>query len=126
MNDSRRVLITGVTRGLGLAMMSKLVELGHRVVGCGRDRERLALHSSKYGAAVSLSVVDVSDWQAVDGWSKGVLREFGAPDLILNNAAIINENLPLWEVSAGDFSGIVDVNIKGVFHVIRAFAPAMI
>jgi NAD(P)-dependent dehydrogenase (short-subunit alcohol dehydrogenase family) len=38
----------------------------------------------------------------------------------------VNENAPLWEVPPGEFSSVIDVNIKGVFHVIRAFAPAMI
>jgi NAD(P)-dependent dehydrogenase (short-subunit alcohol dehydrogenase family) len=50
----------------------------------------------------------------------------GAPQLLLNNAAVINKNAKLWEVSAGEFSSVLDVNVKGVVNVIRHFAPAMI
>jgi len=48
------------------------------------------------------------------------------PDLILNNAGLINRNAPLWEVPVEEFSNVIDVNIKGVYHVARAFLPAMI
>src|SRR5207302_9465479 len=48
------------------------------------------------------------------------------PDLLVNNAALVNDNAPLWEVPPDQFSRVIDVNIKGVYHVIRAFVPAMI
>jgi NAD(P)-dependent dehydrogenase (short-subunit alcohol dehydrogenase family) len=44
----------------------------------------------------------------------------------LNNAAVINKNAPLWEVSAEEFSKAIDVNVKGVVNVIRHFLPAMV
>ena len=49
-----------------------------------------------------------------------------APDLLLNNAALINRNAPLWKVPVQEFSDVIDVNIKGVANVIRHFVPAMI
>lgn len=63
---------------------------------------------------------------AVAQWAKEVLANVGTPDLLLNNAAIINRNAPLWEVSAQEFSEVIDVNIKGVANVLRHFLPAMI
>ena len=56
---------------------------------------------------------------------KSVLAQ-GVPDLLLNNAALINRNAPLWQVPADEFDRVVDVNIKGVANVIRHFVPAMI
>jgi len=53
-------------------------------------------------------------------------KSFGrsrAPDLLLNNAALINRNAPLWKVSAQEFSDVIDVNIKGVASVIRLLCP---
>jgi len=44
----------------------------------------------------------------------------------LNNAALINENAPLWEILAEDFDSVIDVNIKGTANTIRHFLPAMI
>ncbi len=49
-----------------------------------------------------------------------------APDLLLNNAALINRNAPLWQIPAQEFSDVIDVNIKGVANIIRHFVPAMI
>jgi len=62
----------------------------------------------------------------VAAWAKNVVASPGAPDLLLNNAALINRNAPLWKVPAKEFSDVIDVNIKGVTNVIRHFAPAMI
>jgi NAD(P)-dependent dehydrogenase (short-subunit alcohol dehydrogenase family) len=45
---------------------------------------------------------------------------------LLNNAALINRNQPLWRVTAAEFSAVIDVNIKGVANVIRHFVPAMV
>ena len=54
-----------------------------------------------------------------------MLEDFGPPDLLINNAAVINANAPLWEVPVEEFQSLIDININGVFHVIRAFVPAM-
>lgn len=51
---------------------------------------------------------------------------WGTPDLVINNAAIINPNMPLWEVPYSDFSNLVQVNINGVFSVIRHIMPYLI
>jgi NAD(P)-dependent dehydrogenase (short-subunit alcohol dehydrogenase family) len=61
----------------------------------------------------------------VRAWAKRVLKG-GPPDLLVNNAATINRNAPLWKVPAEEFSQVIDVNVKGVANVIRHFVPAMI
>jgi len=55
-----------------------------------------------------------------------MLKRHGPPDLLLNNAAIINRNAVLWEVPVREFGEVIDVNIKGVVNVIRHFVPAMV
>jgi NAD(P)-dependent dehydrogenase (short-subunit alcohol dehydrogenase family) len=60
------------------------------------------------------------------GVGEAILQSHAAPDLLLNNAALINRNAPLWEIPAREFSDVIDVNIKGVANVIRHFVPAMI
>jgi len=55
-----------------------------------------------------------------------VLSENGVPDLLINNAAVINANENLWQVPPKAFHKLIDVNINGVYHVLRAFIPAMI
>lgn len=121
----RRILITGVTRGLGRAMTDEFVRLGHQVIGCGRNAQAIQALASSQGAPHRFDVVDVADDTAVKAWAADVIKAHGTPDLLLNNAALINRNAPLWRVPAADFDAVIDVNIKGVANVIRHFVPAM-
>ena len=118
------VVITGVTRGLGRAMAEEFARHGHTVAGCGRSE--LANLREKLGHPHRFESVDVASDGAVAAWAKDVIASMGAPDLLVNNAAIINRNAPLWKVSAKEFSDVIDVNIKGVTNVIRHFLPAMV
>ncbi len=122
--DSRHVVITGATRGLGRAMARKLVALGHRVSGCGRDGAAVEALGRGVGDGY-FSVVDVTDEVAVAAFAGEAMRRFGPPDLLLNNAAVINRNAGLWEVTAAEFDQVVRVNLGGVHRVIRNFLPAM-
>ena len=120
------ILITGVTRGLGRAMTAEFIARGHKIVGCGRNPAAIAELAKTYGPPHRFAVVDVSDDAAVVAWAAAVLKEAGPPDLLLNNAAVINRNAPLWQVPAAEFDDLVDINIKGVANVIRHFVPAMV
>jgi len=122
----QRILITGASRGLGLAMCDGFVECGHTVFGCSRSSEAVSVLTDRFAPPHSFEVVDVADDKNVEAWAHRVLKEHGPPDLLLNNAALINENAALWQVPPADFSQLLDVNIKGVYHVIRHFVPAMI
>lgn len=125
-SNKRRILITGVSRGLGQAMVAGFVADGHAVVGCARSPDAVAELTRRFGSPHRFDAVDVSRDADVQAWATAVLADGFVPDLLLNNAAIVNENAPLWEVSAADFDRVVDVNIKGVANVIRHFAPVMI
>jgi NAD(P)-dependent dehydrogenase (short-subunit alcohol dehydrogenase family) len=124
-NQPRVIVLTGATRGLGLALTKKLIELGHRVLGCGRSREGVDTMRRTYGPPHDFSAVDVSQEQQVERWAARMLSTHGAPDMLFNNAALINQNAPLWQVPAEEFDRVIDVNVKGVANVIRHFVPAM-
>ncbi len=70
--------------------------------------------------------MDVSVDAEVKSWANAVLKSHGPPDLILNNAGVINRNAPLWKVDAKEFAEVLGVNVAGTANVIRHFAPAMI
>lgn len=123
---SRLILITGVTRGLGRALTAEFIARGHRVVGCGRSQAAIEALKQTHGPGQRFDVVDVADDVAVAAWAASVLEKFGPPDLLLNGAAVINRNAPLWQVPVEEFDALVDINIKGVANVIRHFLPAML
>jgi NAD(P)-dependent dehydrogenase (short-subunit alcohol dehydrogenase family) len=120
-----RILLTGATRGLGRALVEKFIALGHTVLGCGRSTEAITQLRQQYGPPHHFQMVDVANAKQVLQWAEEVLPK-GAPDFLLNNAALMNRNARLWEVPAAEFDQLIDVNIKGVANVIRAFLPAML
>jgi NAD(P)-dependent dehydrogenase (short-subunit alcohol dehydrogenase family) len=122
----RRIALTGVTRGLGRAMAERFIEMGHTVFGCGRSAAELDQLRRRFGSPHDFAVVDVVQRDQVQAWADRLVAEHGAPDLLLNNAAIINANAPLWEIPAEEFDGLININIKGVANVLRSFVPAMI
>jgi NAD(P)-dependent dehydrogenase (short-subunit alcohol dehydrogenase family) len=124
--DTRLIVITGATRGLGRALTEKFAALGHTVLGCGRSAEHVAELGRRFPAPHDFAALDVTDTGKVSAWAARLLAKHGPPDLLLNNAALINRNAPLWEVSAEEFDAVIDVNIKGVANVVRAFVPAMV
>ena len=120
------VLITGVTRGLGRAMVDEFARLGHTVCGCGRSKKVIEQLRQHLGPPHDFAAVDVASDDEVKAWAGRLLGSHGPPDLVLNNAGVINRNAPLWEINAREFSQVIDVNLKGIAHVIRHFVPEMI
>ena len=120
------VVITGCTRGLGRAMVPLFVKAGWHIAGCGRNAAQIAELSREFAAPHHFQTCDVSLESDIAAFCATILEKFGAPDLVLNNAAIINANAPLWETSAEDFSRIIDINIKGPAAMMRHLLPAML
>jgi len=122
----KRIVLTGASRGLGRAMAEGFLAAGHVLLGCARSAEAIAGLRKRFGPPHRFAVVDVSRDEEVRAWAAAVLAAGPAPDLLINNAAIINPNARLWDVPAKDFSRVTDVNIKGVANVLRHFVPAMV
>lgn len=122
----KQIVLTGATRGLGRAMTQQFVALGHTVLGCGRSHDPVKDLRRLFGPPHDFDVVDVADDGQVRAWAHRLLQEHGPPDLLLNNAALINSNAPLWQVPAEEFDRVIDVNIKGIANVVRHFVPAMV
>lgn len=123
---SKLIVITGVTRGLGRALVPQFVKAGHTVLGCGRNAGHVAELTRQFAAPHAFAAVDVTDAKVVAAWANTVLASHGLPDLLINNAAVMNTPAPLWQVPADEFDRLIDVNIKGIANVIRAFVPAMV
>ena len=109
-----QIVITGCTNGIGKALAMKFIELGHTVHGCGRSENAVNTLSKKYPKPHSFQIVDVGDNEGVAAWAKEVISISGAPDLLINNAGVINKNRELWKITDEDFTQVIDVNVRGV------------
>lgn len=125
-SSRKRIVITGVGRGLGQALVAGFAALGHVVIGCSQSRETVAALAQRFPLPHRFDAVDVRDDRQVAAWAESVLSAGEPPDLLINNAGVINHTAPLWEVEPHDFERVIDVNIKGVYYVLRHFVPAMI
>jgi len=126
MESQRTILITGVTTGLGHALTHRMIAKGHILWGCGRSKHELTQLSLQYPAPHVFKQVDVSDWTQVSVWAQSLTQTGQSPDLLINNAGVINQNAPLWEISATEFDTLIGVNVSGPANIIRAFLPVMI
>ena len=121
-----KIVISGVTRGLGRALAEEFIRLGHTVAGCGRGAEGIIDLRFAYGAPHSFDVADVADHVKVGIWAAKVLGFGEAPDLLINNAAIMNRPAPLWQVPPEEAKRLIDINVTGTINVIREFVPPMV
>lgn len=122
----KTVVITGVTKGLGLALARYFAAEGWLICGCGRNLKDIQDLSAELRAPHSITRVDVADEPSVRRWATGWLESHTAPDLLINNAAVIARVAPVWELSASEADAVINVNIRGVIHVLRHFVPAMV
>ncbi|EAW38068.1 SDR family oxidoreductase [Lyngbya sp. PCC 8106] len=123
---SKLILITGVSRGLGRAMTEAFIQLGHTVIGCSLNKEAIADLTQKFGEPHHFTSVNIADEMQVKNWSQAISSKYDAPDLIINNAGIVHELAPLWEIEGQIFDRVIDINIKGVANVLRHFLPQML
>ena len=123
---ARTVFITGVTHGIGRALAEEFIAAGHTVLGCGRSIAVIKELRAMHGAPHDFYECDVSISDSVKSLASLVLATHGVPDLIINNAGVINKCAPLWEVEDEEFSHVIDVNIKGTANVVRYFVPSMV
>jgi 3-oxoacyl-[acyl-carrier protein] reductase len=105
-------VVTGASRGIGLAIAKMLGDAGARVAGCARH------------AAPGVSACDVGRPADVEEFAAQVLERFGPPDLLINNAGLVTRSR-LEETALESWDAVLDSNLKGTFLITRAFLPAM-
>jgi NAD(P)-dependent dehydrogenase (short-subunit alcohol dehydrogenase family) len=126
MPGNKCIVITGVTYGLGRAMAEEFIQRGHTVLGCGRSQNKVDALKQKFSSPHDFYSVDVASDEAVKSWASLCLASQPPPDLLINNAGVINRNARLWEIGAKEFNSVIDVNVNGTANVIRHFVPAMV
>lgn len=121
----KKIVITGVTKGLGKALIERFHEQGCQVAGCARSLDEIKKLKESY-KTFCFDTLDISEIQLVTKWANNILTTMGSPDLLINCASIVNQPARLWEVSAEEFTKVVSINITGYWNVIKAFVPSMV
>lgn len=119
------IVITGVTQGLGEAMLNKFSALGYIVVGCGRNHTKLEALKLRYPKC-DLNAVDISHQLSVEEWVNYVINKFGVPKFVINNASIIdNPRRPFHEANLNHLTDVININLLGNIYVTHGFLPYM-
>jgi NAD(P)-dependent dehydrogenase (short-subunit alcohol dehydrogenase family) len=119
------VLITGGSRGLGLALARQFAREGCRIALCARDEqelERAREAVAQVGVDVFVRRCDVTDRDAVEELVKALVAHFGHLDVVVNNAGIIQVG-PFDVMTPGDFERAMAANFWGPLHVVWAALP---
>src|ERR1043165_4663373 len=125
--SNKTVLITGGSRGLGLVMAREFAREGARLVLCARDEQELQQAKTdveEFGGEVMTVVCDVTDRQAVNEMIAAVNDQFGAVDVLVNNAGIIQVG-PLEGMTMEDLERAMQAHFWGPLNTIFAVLPAM-
>jgi 3-oxoacyl-[acyl-carrier protein] reductase len=120
-------VVTGATEGIGRAIALALGKRGARLAICSRTASRvdaLVGELRTQGVTAIGRPCDVASESAVAGFAKLVKAEFGTPDVLVNNAGLAHF-VPVQEMTAAQFDETMNVNVRGVFLMTRAFLPEM-
>ena len=117
-------IVTGASRGIGLATSRALVDAGARVAGFARSQDDLDRLAETLGDPFTPVVCDVTDAEAVRRAVDRVAADHGRLDVLVNNAGLGRFD-PVDELSVDDWDLQVDTNLSGVFHCTRAAVPHM-
>lgn len=123
---SLKIVLTGASRGLGRAWTEGFAALGQTVAGCARSQAACDELAQAFPRPHRFDPVDVRSAPQVERWARLILDDIGPPDLLINNAAVIGPHTQLWKAEIEDFDECIDINVKGVFYVLKAFVPAMV
>jgi len=123
----RTVLITGGTSGIGEAAVRAFVVAGWRVIATGRRKERLDALVAELGAdKVHPAVFDVRDEAARDEALDALPAEFGAIDLLINNAGLALGTAPAQSASLDQWKTMIDTNVTALVSLTRKLLPALV
>ena len=122
---SQIALVTGGSRGIGLAVARELATAGARVAVVARDEARARAAAAELpGEGHAGYSADVSDSASVNELVGRIEQEMGSPDVVVNNAGVTRDNL-LMRLKDEEWDAVIDTNLRGAFNVMRAVTRGM-
>ena len=124
---NKTVMVTGATRGIGLAIAEEFAKAGANLAICGTRQEALdqAVKAlSGYGVKVYAQLVNVARQDECEQFVQNTVKELGSLDVLVNNAGITKDNLTV-RMSEQDWDDVIAVNLKGTFLMSKAALKVM-
>lgn len=124
---AKKAVITGASRGIGRSIAKAFARAGYTVVAnyLNNDEAANSLKTELEGFDVSLYKADVSDPKEAFKMAKDITRDFGVPDVLVNNAGIARQRL-FCDITPDEYRKMMATNADSVFFVTQAFAKGMI
>jgi 3-oxoacyl-[acyl-carrier protein] reductase len=122
--SGKTAFVTGSTRGIGLAIAQALYGAGAKVAVVGRDAERARSVAASLGNRAAGVACDVAHADQVDAAIAAAEAALGPIDILVNNAGLTRDNIVL-RLTDADWDTVLDANLKGAFHTIRAAIKGM-
>ena len=123
--SEKTVLITGASRGIGESAARHFADAGANVVLLARSDAAISDLARDIGAAALAIPCDVSRYADVEAAMHTAVARFGALDVVINNAGVIEPIAPLATSDPAAWGHVIDINLKGVYHGMRAAMPLM-
>ena len=121
----KTAVITGASRGIGAATATAFAAAGANICLLARSETQIIELAKNIGPRAMARACDVADYAAVDAAIRAAQAAFGSVDILINNAGVIAPISALASVDPQEWSQMIDINLKGVFHGIRAALPIM-
>jgi NAD(P)-dependent dehydrogenase (short-subunit alcohol dehydrogenase family) len=123
--SGQTAVVTGGSRGIGAAIAVRLSEMGAQTVILGRDREALGTVAGRITAKGGSCRAMVCDLES-EAEVQLVARQLPPAGILVNCAGVGLMGRPLLDCTSEDWESVINTNLRGVFYVVRAFAPAMV
>ena len=124
--SGKTAIISGASRGIGAETARAFVEAGAKVALLARSEAAIADLAAQLGPAALAIPCDVSRYWEVAAAVDATQSAFGAVDVLINNAGVIEPISHMHRADPDAWSHVIDINLKGVFYAVRAVLPTMI
>ena len=123
--NKKNIIVTGGASGFGLGIVEKFINNGAKVIIADRNADLAKQEANKLGQSAYSINTDVSNLKSIENLRNKAIKIFGHPDIIVNNAGITHMPDFIENISYEEFEKVLNVNVKSVFLMSKAFVPEM-